>query len=252
MASKNYIVFIILVVSISLIFLTGCHSNYVSLSTDIKSEGLWNNAKTKFVFVAQTKAYQSAKGISAFPDGGQSIILLKKTQLYVYDTLSNKLSISAELTGQLGIQYFVRKIFFIDSLVYFEHFKVNINTGKVAKTDTTLFLSHKGKGMNNERISTFNLKKKIDKAPIADWGLTLQKIYPKSDKAYFKDFIRGGSRITSKAIIEQIIATKNKEEIKEILQKMKDHENNLDGYEKTAYGYYREKSYKNLEVLLAK
>jgi len=98
-----------------------------------------------------------------------------------------------------------------------------------------------------------NLKKKIAEIPIAEWGLNIQEIFPRSDNAYIKDFIyKGGSGCTRNAIIEQIISKMSKQDVRKILNKMKEHGNSLDGYQKALYDHSSEESYRRINELLSK
>jgi hypothetical protein len=235
--------------------LSGCHSNYVMLSYNIKSEGVWNRAKTEIIFVGQVKAYQKASGISSIPDGGQVKILYNKVNLYNYYPASNKLSILADLTDLPRSNYFAGSFFSKDSLVYYEHYVINIRSGEIAKIDSAVFLLLKKNISGNEGISSYNLKKKIANVQISEWGLKLQEILPKSDDAYINDLIhweKGGSTITRKAIIEQIITKKSKKDIMEILIKMEEYGDNFDGYEKSLFEKSFEESKQYLNEILIK
>lgn len=253
--NRNYIygkfIFAIIILSI----LTGCYSDYVMLNNNLKSGGVWNSTQTEFVFVGEAYAYRKASGVSAFPDGGQSTVLYRRTNLYICKPQFNELSIVADLSNLPGSKYYSRYIYLRDSLVYYKYHAINIISGEIIKVDSSVFLSLKKKGLGNESISSSDLKKKIDKVPVSKWGLELQKIHPKPDKAYIKDLIcweKGGSRVTRKAIIEQIISKKSEHDILAILEKMKEYGRNFDGYKKSLYEGHFEESQKYINELLAK
>jgi len=250
------IILITVVFTIIILFtLTSCNSNYVMLSHNIKSEGIWNSTQTKFVFVGEAYAYKNASGISSFPDGGQAKVLHKKINLYIYDTIIGKLSILADLTDLPDSKHFTTNFYLKDSLVYYEHYAINITSGIIDEIDSTVFSSLKEDCKDNKRISSYELKKKIYPATISEWGLELQKIHPKSDKDYIKDLIdgkNGGSKITRKAIIEQIVSKKSKSEILDILKKMDENANSLEGSKKSLYENSLKESHKYINELLAK
>lgn len=77
------------------ILLTSCYSDYVHLKLEPKyyqpHPVYQHGDSTKITFVSIQKAYLRAKGITAFPDGGQSKVIYMKTGLYIFDLGKNKI-----------------------------------------------------------------------------------------------------------------------------------------------------------------
>ncbi len=97
------------------------------------------------------------------------------------------------------------------------------------------------------------LHNQISEVPLSELGLVIKEILPKSDKDYINDFIyssKGGSRLTKRAIAEQIISKLSKEEIRTIMKRIDDHKNSLDGLERKSFKLNSEDKYEHLEKLL--
>ncbi len=260
---KSKTVIIIILAGFTL-FLTSCYSDNVCL----KSEREYFNPRavsqygdsTKIAFVSNQKAYLRASGIAAFPDGGQPKYIYKKNGLYVFDTETKALTLIKDLTDSKSTGFSSRlktQLLFIDSLVY-------CNTPPIEESNDSLELKQSGekcysinihtKQTNPVDTATFNAlyqmyfaELKVDlkilkSIPLSEFGLIIQDIYPKSDKAYIDEIIyyTSDGQTTRRAIFEQIISKVNKTEIEDMLRKMDEHINTLDGYEQFSYELYIE------------
>jgi hypothetical protein len=246
------------------LLLTSCYSNYVHLKSDVEywhPNPVYQYADSnKIAFVSTQGAYLRATGISAFPDGGQVKYIFKKTGLYVFDIKNNQLTQLKDLTDSNELPYYVKnrsELLFIDNLVYF-YSKVQILNVEDAKDHSLLKQKHEKcysinistKETNLVDTAKFNslhrkyYKKGVDlsglkKLPLAEFGLVIQDIYPKSDEDYIEEtiYLTSDGQTTRRAVIEQIISKLDKKKIKLLLKKMDDHSKGLEGYEKSKYDY---------------
>lgn len=76
---------IILVICLSL-FLTSCHSDYISLSYKIHHSASWNDDHTRIALFITTRAFRAPKGIARFPDGVISRTEFTETSLYLFNS----------------------------------------------------------------------------------------------------------------------------------------------------------------------
>ncbi len=275
----KWIVIILIVVTV-LIFFTSCHSNQINLTYKGEFGATFKyNDSNKIAFIGKKGAYVKAKGIAAFPDGGQSKYLVKKTGIYILDSEKNKLDLLLDITEQSRLSWRIHqgniKLIYNDNHVlyrwdvaplsselknkeaynaldkhYFDAYSIDINTKKKSIIDTNKF-----ELLYNESYKKCDLTRlhnDLDKIPLVDWGLILQEIKPKSDKKYIREIIefKSKSNITRRAIIEQIISKKTPNEIKDILKKMESYYNSLEGYEKTKQTLHYNETYESIQKLL--
>ncbi len=115
--SKYYILLLSL-----LLFLTSCHTKYISLDYKIEHGAMWNNNQTQIAFFISKKAYRAPKGIARFPDGGISKTIYSESGLYVFDP-ENK-NLYEALTFESFPSSKSIKIAYTDSLIYY-HFIID-------------------------------------------------------------------------------------------------------------------------------
>ena len=271
------------------LILTSCHSRYVYLDYEVHPGPIWNNEHTCIVFVASKTAFRSATGIARFPDGGIPDYLLKNVGLYVFYPENRQLTQLVDfndLTDLLGTARinWGCEIAFVDSVIYYRllptmkwdwyiekakttadsllictlkekynrTYSFNINKKKVIEIDSSSFLALYQKCIEANKIDLTELNNKLSEVPLADWGLVVKEIYPKSDKDYITETIyrRNNSAMTRRAVVEQIIAKMNKQEIKDLLKKMDEYKNSLKGLKKMEFEIYSKNTYEKIQGLL--
>jgi len=266
--------------------MSACYSNYVSLSYDIHHTPCRKETGNQIAFVISKCAYRPAKGIARFPDGGSPKYLLEETSLYVLDTLSGQLKKMAnfsDLSQLLGCHRsnWSTRLTFCDSIVYCKVSPVSDWTFYIRMATTAkdsqqiarlqdkyrlpLAISGAGKKTMQINDSVFNvaytkekevsfsvLKRHLADVPLAKLGLNIREIYPKSPKAYIQETIllENPSPLSRQAVLEQIISKCSKNEIKQLLRKMKAYENSLQGLEKEQYKRKSKALYNKMEALL--
>jgi len=271
------IISIIVTVSLSLL-MSSCYTEYISLDYKIKHGAMWNNDHTQIVFFVSKKAYKAPKGIARFPDGGISKTIYSEVGLYVFDP-DNK-NLYKALTFDSFPSSKRVKIAHTDYLVYYHFiidweyrlqfaktgadsqrvyrlreeyakpFVFNTKTREISNVDTSTFSKVYQK---NNKVDYMTLHHQISEVPLSELGLIIKEIYPKPDKDYINDFIyssKGGSRLTKRAIAEQIISKLSKEEIRDILKRIDDHKNSLNGFERKSFEINSEDKYELLKKLL--
>ena len=273
----KWIVIILVIVTV-LIFFTSCHSNQINLTYKGEYGATFkNNDSTQIAFVGKKKAYLRAKGIAAFPDGGQPKYLVRDTGIYIIDSNSNELKLLLDITEQSLLSWKISsriKLIYKDNHVlyrwdvrpissesknkeaydsidkqYFEAYSIDIKTKKKSVIDTKEFESlYKDYYKKCDLTRLHNI---LDNIPLADWGLVLQEIKPKSDKKYIKDIVEfKSSSLTRQAIIEQIISKKEPQEIEDILKRMEKFYNSLEGYDKSKQTLHYNETYEHIQKLL--
>ncbi len=270
--------------------LTSCHSRYVCLDYDVHQGPVWNNEHSCVAFVASKTAYRSATGIARFPDGGIPEYLLKNVGLYVFypeDHQLTQLIAFNDLTHLIGTARinWGSEITFIDSAIcyhliptmkwdwylqqaktaadsflirslkekYIRTYSFNIEEKKVIEIDSALFLSLYQKCIETNKADLTGLNKKLSEVPLADWGLVVKNIYPKPDKDYIEEtiYLHNNSPGTKRAVVEQIIAKMSKQEIKDLLRKMDEYKNSLEGLKKMEFDINSKDTYERIQVLLS-
>jgi len=266
--------------------IVSCHSGYISLDYKIYPGAYCNMDSSLVAFMATKKAFLKPTGIARFPDGGQSKVIYQKTDLYVFNTKNNKrinvfhLDDSNLTKGNIPASP-KTKISFTDSLLFFSmmpansweyHLKfarseadsANIENLKIKCSKPFVWDFYKQeiwqidsvvfKSLNTEyyRISLTEAYNFVRELPLEDIGLNIMDIFPKSEKDYINEtiFLKNDSKISRKAVVEQIIAKLSKEEIKALLLKMDNHLNSLEGYEKSTYQLYSRETYGQIQALL--
>jgi hypothetical protein len=243
----------------------------------------------QIAFIASKLAYRQAEGISRLPDGGSPDYLVNEVGLYFLNDETkqiNKLCDFNDLVGLIGPSRsnWKSEIVFKDSVIYYQIqpvsdwgliakwkkesqdlariselkkkyskcYALNVFTKKTFLVDTTYFYSLCKGDKDSYKISLTALNKKLQEIPLADWGLIVQEVYPKSDEEYIEEtiYLKNGSKTTRRAVIEQIISKMNKEEINTLLNKMDTFKNKLEGLEKTEYEIYSEDTYQRIQDLL--
>lgn len=269
------------------LLMTSCYSDYLCLSYDVYHGARWNSRYTQVVFVASTKAYRRAKGITAFPDGGIPETLVDEAGLYIFDTASLQLSRLVSFTDLAALMRnrWMADIAFTDSALHYridpasdwelylgwadtkedsaqiyrlrekysKPYVIALPGGHVSETDTSVFLAAYGHNRDNEKAGPTPLNKILPEIPVSCWGLELREIYPKSEREYIEDLIfvaKEGSVLTKRAIIEQIISPMSEQGIREILDRMNEYKNSLGGVEKMEYELYSKETYARIRDLL--
>ncbi len=269
--SKAVLLTKILIVSMAFLFIS-CYSDCLTIDYRLHHGAVWNDEHTKVTFVASKMAYRSAKGIAAFPDGGRPQYLLEDVGLYVFDCeskLLEKLITFNDLTSWLGpwrAKWSVT-LALTDTMVYYLLSPVSVGWNAsleekygqprafhiYTETDTAIdSTTFNNLLIESEKCDLTSLGRLVSKVPLADWGLKLQEIYPKSDRKYIIETIHlyNTSSKTRRAVIEQIIATKSKAEIESILKEMDDYRKNLEEPWKTLHEIKSKDIYDQIKALL--
>lgn len=270
--------FILVIVAISLsIFLTSCYSEYISLHYKVKHGAMWNDDETQIAFFVSKKAYRAPKGIARFPDGGISKTVFSEQGLYVFNP-ENK-SLYEVLAAKSFPSDGMIKIAYTDSLIYYsifidleyrlrfaeteadslgvyrlkerysKPFVVNVKTRVITNVDSSTFLKVY---REDKKVDYMTLHNQVSEVPLSELGLVIKDIYPKSDKEYITEtiYLKNNSRISRRAVVEQIIAKLSKEEIRGILLEMDNYLNSLEGYSKSTYQFYSRETYEQIQTLL--
>lgn len=132
---------------------------------------------------------------------------------------------------------------------YSQPFKWYFATQQPVQIDSVEFNSYYSAFNRISLSEAYNFVREI---PLEDLGLNIMKIFPKSAKDYINEtiYLKNDSKISRKAVVEQIIAKRSKVEIRELLSKMDNYANSLKGDEKLAYETYSVETYEQIQALL--
>jgi hypothetical protein len=281
---KNFITNI-LIVSMAFLF-TSCYSEYLTMEYKVNSGAVWNDKQTKVAFVASSQAYRRPKGITTFPDGGKPKYLLRDVGLYVFNCENkslDKLITFSDLYRELGfysigwdlklvltdstILYLLAPILGWDRKIegafspqnlqyrkslkekYGQPYAFNMHTKTSTTVDSTTFNNLL---IKSEECDLAWLRQQLTTVPLANFGLKPKEIYPKSDREYIHEtiYLRNGSTVTRRAVVEQIIATKPKAKIESILKKMDKYHNGFEEPYNSKYERQAKATYDQIKALL--
>ena len=273
----KWIVIILIVITV-LIFFTSCHSNQINLNYKGEYGATYKkNDSTQIAFVGEKGAYVKAKELAAFPGGVQPKYLVQETGIYVLDSKKNELNLLVDITEQKKMSWRIHrgkiKLIFMNDQVfykwdlrplsvdnteaykaldkqYFDAYSIDINTREISLIDTAKFESLYQEFY--KKCGLTRLHNYFDKVPLAEWGLILQEIKPKSDIKYIKEIVefKSTSIKSRRAIIEQIISKKDPQEIEDILKRMDEFYNSLEGYDKSKQTLHYNETYESIQKLL--
>ena len=272
-----------------LFLITSCHSEYVSLDYEVHDGAMWDNGHTRVAFIASKTATRSAKGVAAIPDGGIPDYLLENVGLYIFYIETRQLdqivdfSDLANLIGPFRSNWQV-KIVFLDSVILYhlqpaiswdwylhqsvsakdslrvcaliekfdKIYSFNIIKNETNVVDTTMFNILYPESLNLNRIDLTDLNRQLSMVPLSEWGLIVNNIYPKPDNDYIEEtiYLKNRSSLTRRAVVEQIIAKLSSEEIGELLRKMDEYKNSLEGLKKMEFEIYSKETYNSIQDLL--
>lgn len=274
---------------LTVFLLSGCYSEYLSIDYTVHHGAVWNNDKSCVTFVASKIAYRNAKGITRFPDGGIPQYLLEDMGLYIFNIKDSSLAELVNFNDLVNWQSTSRSLWsvnlvFNDTVIYYQitpvtdwnwfitktssedrlkqikslkqkynkPYMYNLNTGSVQESDTSLFREKYQENIVNHKADLSHLNKILKKVPLSEWGLKVQEIYPKKEKEYIKETIYRYNECAEsrRAVVEQIIAKKNKQEIEKLLEKMDKYRNALEGLERMQYDLYTKETYDQIKTLL--
>jgi hypothetical protein len=222
-----------------IVFLSGCHSDYVILDYDMHHGACYNQDSSKIALFVSTFGFLPAKGLSRFPDGGQAKMLHENVTLFLMTTDSTELTRIAdfpELTAMIGarrLAWETKLCFKGDSLFFqvsptsdFDFIKaytekyaddsVKINAVKNKYGKCVLYhpdLSsiraiEAARNCFDEAIKAdfMTAKHLLDSFSLKEIGLDLLEVHPKSKKHYLKGLQNGkiNSELTRRAINEQL------------------------------------------------
>jgi len=275
-----------LVSLMGVLLLTGCsYSNHLHMGYQVHHSPVWNTDSTAIAFVLSTRAYLPAKGLSRFPDGGISKYLHKEVALYIYDTLQQqiiKVAAFPHLTELLGSyrSNWNSRLFFDDQHLYFhmaplmewqwylkqadteeqgerikkleqnyqQAFRYRLTTSILEPVDTITFQANYEQPPTSAWATT---KKILETIPLSTIGLEVQKIYPKTDKAYIQEtlLLKNSSPTTRRAVLEQIFATQSREAINAYIKQIDQQKEKLEGTDKINYERTIQPLYQQLQSM---
>jgi hypothetical protein len=268
---------------------TSCYSKYVFIDYEIHHGAVMDETHNCAAFVASRRAWLSPKGVARLPDGGIPQYLLQDVGLYVFNFTNGQLKHLTgfddltEILGSYSSKWDV-KLAYNDSVVnylilpandwslhmkqagnqadsslvfslkekYSNPYSFNIKNNAISEIDTSFFQELHKKSAENNYISLTDLNKRLSEVPLSDWGLIVQKINPKPDKEYIEEtiYLHNNSKMTRRAVIEQIIAKMSKSEIEELLKKMDEYKNKLEGLKRSEYELYSKDTYEKIRSKL--
>lgn len=223
-----------------IVFLSGCHSDYVILNYDMHHGACYNEDSSKIAVFVSTFGFLPAKGIARFPDGGQAKMLHENVALFIMTTDSTKLTRIAdfpELTAMIGARRLAweTKLCFLGDSLLFQVFPtsevdfIKSYTSSIAEDSAKIqsFLNKYGTSVlyhpslteiqavevsqncysTAKKADFMTAKHLLDSFSLKEIGLDLLEIHPKSKRHYLKGLKKEkiNSELTRRAIKEQIL-----------------------------------------------
>lgn len=240
------------------LLLSSCHSKDLNISREFSKVYAWNSDSTAFAFTAINRIYRSPEGIAKFPDGGKIKTEHYDVALYYYDIKNKTLNRIVDFNDILPLYrkdryYYSTKLLFNDSLIYYkidtpdkdeirwardkinddkESMKLDQIIQKVSKIHVYDIQKHtvcsidslptnmEWAKFSNEKAKKLR-KRCLEEIPCADWGIDIQKQFQQSKEVYIDYIVEGlGTDISRKCIWEQIAPAFNKQDVKNIIEKM--------------------------------
>jgi len=272
---------VIILVTVSL--LLSCHSEYLSLDYSIHNGGCISADSSFGVFALTKKAYRQATGISRFPDGGIPDYIMSEMGIYYLDMKARSVEKIVELKDLVNLIGSSRSLWKIslnisgDSVMY----KVRpvsdwslYNSDSQEKQDKINDVREKYESVHiyniqtkeirvssdltevncpeSQKLGIMDISRILKEMPLSEIGFVLKDIYPKPDQEYIDETIyrKNNSSLTRRAVVEQVISKLSKDEIDELLKRMDDYQNSLEGFERTEYELYSKDVYERIKDLL--
>lgn len=279
--------FIILLLALSS---TSCYSDYIHLNYEAHHGAVYNTQNNhEIAFIASTSAYRPPTGISRFPDGGTPEYLFQKVFLYILNTENHELTKVLDLNDLVDLigtsrSKWKSKLLYNESYIYYyispvtdwslhrkwkkaslppekleeiqkkyeKYYKINIQTREISEIDSSTFQKMFDDFYDKTKISISLLNKELNKTALSEFDLLLKNIDSKKDDQYIEEtiYLKNDTPVTRRAVIEQIISKKSKEEIRSLLEKMDQYKHSLTGTEKTQYEISSEETYSAIRSLL--
>ncbi|MGM0381093.1 MAG: hypothetical protein ACQEP7_03830 [bacterium] len=273
------------------VLLSSCgYSDQLQLGYDLHHGPRWNSRRDRIVFIASSRAYRKPTGLARFPDGGIPEYLREDVSLYLFkpvDSTLKKLTSFNDLVELAGSyrSSWKTKIAFTEDKIYFnvrpvmdwdwhkdqakssekieqikklekkyEKFYVcDPDKNKINTVDESTFKQKYSSQGESNKINLTELNKMLSAVSVAEWGLVLREIYPRTKQNYINSLVyaQNTSPLTRRAIIEQVVSKLPPEDIKNILEQMNSYKNKLNGYEREKYEKQTVEVREKLESLLA-
>lgn len=260
---------------------TSCYSDYVFLHISPRHEATYAVDSQYLYFVAAVQAYKKPKGLSAWPDGGTPRYLLNQESLYCLDVAENTLIKLAGFDDVTSVLYgrWSLSIAVFEETVYYQvtpttDWEYYLNWAKSSR-DSFRVMSLKEKyhgvlgvsfsdsarlkldtfpvGADYFAISPKDLQVILDSLKVVQWGINLKQLSPKRDNAYVHDLItqtKGGSPLTRRAIVEQIVAPMSRKEKRDILEAFELYKSELPVAEQKLYEMQTREAYEIIKSML--
>ncbi len=289
MQLKNKKTMCLLILLLTL-FSASCYSDYTHFNYETHYGAVQSTQNSREIaFIASTSAYRPATGISRFPDGGTPEYLFEKVFLYILNAENHKLTKIldlndlADLIGTSAGSWKSRLIYKAPFIYYHispvtdwslyrkwkknsfspeklkeiqnkyeKYYKINIRTREITEIDPSAFQKIFDSLYKETKVSLTTLNKELKKTRLSEFGLLLKDIDKRDDDRYIEEtmYLKNDSKITRRAVVEQIIANKSKDEILALLDKMDQYKNSLTGSKKTEYEIFSEETYSAIRSLI--
>ncbi len=285
-------IFLFVCIVIVVVCTSSCYSGNIHLQYDPYCGAVRNVENVnEIAFIASTSAYRPATGISRFPDGGQPKYIFQKVSLYCLNTETHQIinlvdfSDLAELIGTSKTKW-KTKIIFKGPFVFYhvspvtswalhskwkknsisnevsqqlqnkyeKYYKINILSKQIREINLAEFQNVADNFFDKTKISLTKLNDELQKTKLSEFYLILDNIEDKSDDEYIKNtiYLKNDSEVSRRAVIEQIISKRSREEIQSLLNKMDQYKKSLKRSKRIQYEISSEGIYAALQSLLKK
>lgn len=252
-----------LVLMIIALILSSCYSDYLRLDYETHRGAIWNSDSTLAGALVSSRATRKPEGVTRLPGGGRAKYHLETVKLYLYSLPEENLTMIADFSdlakhiGSYRLRWSSEIAFDGDMLFYSVQptsdwrftmcyetkqsgdslwykdlkkkyetgYAYNILTGETDVVDAKLIQPEN----DGYPADLREINRLLNNVPLIELGFDLSEIYPRKERAYIKEtiFLKHHYSLTHRAVIEQIIANKPKEEIREILETIDDYRSGL-------------------------
>lgn len=255
------------------ILLSGCYGE-IHLTTNFGYGATYSDDSTQVVFFKFIEFYRPAKGISAFPDGGQPKMLYVNSSLYKLDTQTQELLLVHDFGSirayNARLRTFTR---FTDSSIVFKiappsesklktkdpsrevdsimnsSFKdwliYDLNTKTIRKIEE--FDADK---IPYREVSFDELRRLTSHFTMEDWGVNLNQICPQYKRKRLKGIVQLKNNSDYRdAIIDLLAPELSNKEIEITIHRINKYVDSKQGYERSKLIYLKERTIEKLKSI---
>jgi hypothetical protein len=253
--------------------LSGCYGE-THLTTNFGYGATYSDDSTQVVFFKFIELYRPAKGILAFPDGGQPKMLYVKSSLYKLDTQNQELLLIHDFGSIRAFNARSRTFArYTDSSIIFKIAPSSENKSKTkdpSKGDDSImnssfkdWLIYDLNTKTIQKIEEFDadkipyrevsfdeLRRLTSHFTMEDWGVNLNQICPQTKRKRLKGIVQLKNNSAYRdGIIDLLAPELSNKEIETTIQRINKYVDSKQGYERSKLNFLKESTIEKLESI---